>query len=256
MVAVFPQHRLATAEQLARRFGGLLVLLDARRITGVAEGGSVNTWPDISGNGKNFVKATGTLTTAPVFRFAGLNGRPSVEFNGTTDIMSSAAAVLTGNEWTIYLVHSFAAAASDVAICQHNGLAASGRTTLGCGVTTPAVLRTFYNDGTSSRNVEGTSTGFDATPRLAGWFNDAAGNSNVGIAGGPIEGAMGPFPYTPLNAVMDLGGLLDESVGNAAGANHCTGQCSHVMVANRRWTREQCDLYERAICREFGLKYR
>jgi hypothetical protein len=43
----------------------------------LADGASVSTWPDSSGNGHN---ATQTGTARPTFRVSGLNGRPAVRF--------------------------------------------------------------------------------------------------------------------------------------------------------------------------------
>lgn len=55
---------------------GLLVWLDATAIAGKADNDILSSWPDSSGNGLSAVTGTGN----PVFRTAGINGRPSVNF--------------------------------------------------------------------------------------------------------------------------------------------------------------------------------
>ena len=256
MVSVLSQPYTATEQ--AKRYGGLLVLLDARQIFGVLEGGAVSTWSDLSGGGRHFTPEAGDLITAPVWRKAGLNGRPSVEFNGTSNILSTPA-VLTTNEWTIFAVASLAAQISDVIFCQHTGVASAGRTTFGCGSADGAVLQSFYNDGTSNRVAVSTATAFDSTPRLLRWVNDALGNSAVGVNGSNNQGSPGAFPYTPVSAPFDLGGLSDEGVTPEAvriGANWSTGQISWVSIANKRWSDSQIMAMEQALCREFGIRYR
>lgn len=55
---------------------------DARALTGYSDGDPVNTWPDEGGN----YDVTGT---APTFRSSGINGNPSVEFDGSDDVLSA-----------------------------------------------------------------------------------------------------------------------------------------------------------------------
>jgi hypothetical protein len=58
------------------------VILDARSITGVVEGGNITTWPDTSGNGRN---ANG-LGPFPKYRGTGsVNGQPLADFFGVAN---------------------------------------------------------------------------------------------------------------------------------------------------------------------------
>jgi autotransporter-associated beta strand protein len=58
---------------------GLQLWLKADAITGLADGATVNTWPDSSGNNRNATRIVGT----PVFKTNTVNGKPVVRF--TTD---------------------------------------------------------------------------------------------------------------------------------------------------------------------------
>lgn len=62
----------------------LALWLDARQITGLADGAAVATWPDASGNGRD--AAQGTAGNRPAYAAAGgthaLNGQPAVYWSG------------------------------------------------------------------------------------------------------------------------------------------------------------------------------
>ncbi len=86
---------------------GLTLWLDASQITGVADGATLATWPDMSGNGYNATQATAGndplyyKTTASKL----VNGLPAVWLtNGTTDYMATgafAAALTTGTVFAV-----------------------------------------------------------------------------------------------------------------------------------------------------------
>lgn len=75
-----------------RSLGNLALWLAASRIAG-SDGDAVTTWADASGNGKDATQAT--AGKKPTYRTAGINGRPSVEFDGG-DGLATAAIDLTG----------------------------------------------------------------------------------------------------------------------------------------------------------------
>ena len=81
---------------------GLQLWLDAN--TGVTiSGGIVTTWADQSGNGNN---VTGSGTTAPTFLTSGLNGHPTVQFDGVNDLLNNTTAnlVSSGSARTVFVV--------------------------------------------------------------------------------------------------------------------------------------------------------
>jgi len=64
--------------------------LDARSITGVADGAPLALWPDTSGNARN---AT-VLFAAPLYRATGSpTGAPAVDFNGSRDMHGTLPAI-------------------------------------------------------------------------------------------------------------------------------------------------------------------
>lgn len=66
---------------------GCQVALDARFITGIANGGAVATW---TGRANTSINATqGTVANQPSFQTAGINGNPTVRFDGTNDVLSA-----------------------------------------------------------------------------------------------------------------------------------------------------------------------
>lgn len=90
---------------------GILARFKASQ-TGVANGGNVSTWPDISGAGKNLT-VTGT---APVQENGG--AFPVVRFNGSTGYYTTAAALFTGaTARTIAIVYMGDNAAASRGLC-------------------------------------------------------------------------------------------------------------------------------------------
>jgi hypothetical protein len=73
------------------RIAGLVQWLSASSITGLADGGAVATWPDISGLGNNATQGVGN--NQPVYKVNIVNGKPVVRFaQGTGDLTSIGTA--------------------------------------------------------------------------------------------------------------------------------------------------------------------
>ena len=85
---------------------GLTLWLDASQITGVADGGTLATWPDMSGNGYNATQAT--VADQPTYykSTAGktVNGLPAVWYPASTEFMQTGAFVSALTVGTIFLV--------------------------------------------------------------------------------------------------------------------------------------------------------
>lgn len=81
--------------------GGLTLWLDASQISGIAEGGAVATWPDLSGLGNS--ASQGTVSDQPAYyaTTAGktVNGKPAVWWENSADFLKTptfASALTTG----------------------------------------------------------------------------------------------------------------------------------------------------------------
>ena len=68
---------------------------------GLSDGDAISAWTDASGNGVD-LGASGS--SRPTYRAAGINGLPSVEFDGVDDVMSSGQFMLdTAVYWVVVL---------------------------------------------------------------------------------------------------------------------------------------------------------
>jgi hypothetical protein len=84
---------------------GLVMWLHAASIN-QADGSSVTNWLDISGNGRNATQATSA--NRPVLHASGINGRPSVTFDGVNDKMQTGSYTWSGDgtNLTVFFVTS------------------------------------------------------------------------------------------------------------------------------------------------------
>lgn len=84
--------------------GNLKLWLRASSLTGYSEGGSVNPWPDESGNGNDMVQVD--ASHQPAYDSAAANGFPAVYFDGT-DYMSCSPPISSATVQTMVVVLSF-----------------------------------------------------------------------------------------------------------------------------------------------------
>jgi hypothetical protein len=83
---------------------GLALWLDATRITGLSDGGSVATWSDVSGNGRDATQATGAKQ--PTYKTAIQNSKPVVRFDGGDALQTASFALTATSAVTVFLVCS------------------------------------------------------------------------------------------------------------------------------------------------------
>ena len=89
MPGAVPGHMLWSTLQAwnPSYLSGLEVWLDASAIEGVAAGGTVSTWDDVSTNGYAFTSSN----SAPTLQLNVFNGYPVVRFDGVDDSVENAA---------------------------------------------------------------------------------------------------------------------------------------------------------------------
>lgn len=80
---------------------GLKLWLKADAITGLADGASVATWADSSGNGNDATQST--AGSQPLYKTGSVNGLPVVRFDGADDWMSTPS-IAAITDWTVFVV--------------------------------------------------------------------------------------------------------------------------------------------------------
>ncbi len=90
---------------------GLVMHLDASQITGVADGGSLGTWTDLSGAGNNATQTTTNAQPTYVASSSAFNDYASVSF--VTDDWMELPNVVSVNSFTLFLVGKFNANGSE-----------------------------------------------------------------------------------------------------------------------------------------------
>lgn len=101
---------------------------------GITTATGVTNWADLSGNGNDFQQATGI--NQPAFEAAGFNGRPSVLFDGTNDVMtcsSSLAATLPGGTdtpFSLYIEGQFVTTSSATPVMWSGGRSSAANPTI------------------------------------------------------------------------------------------------------------------------------
>ena len=71
---------------------GAQIALDARYISGVADGAALATW---AARANTTIGATASGSGQPIYRASSINGRPAVEFDGSDDFMNLDAGALS-----------------------------------------------------------------------------------------------------------------------------------------------------------------
>ena len=91
MLGIMASQKTSSAPPIT----GYKLWLDASIASSItSSGGAVSQWNDQSGNGYNFVQATGA--NQPITNSRTLNGKNTIDFDGTNDFMSNA----TNANWT------------------------------------------------------------------------------------------------------------------------------------------------------------
>jgi len=90
---------------LTPRPAGAAAVFDARFITGLADGAAVATWADLTANARNATQATGA--NQPLYKTAIKGGCPVVRFDGTNDVLTTAAFTLNqpSTMFVVYVVN-------------------------------------------------------------------------------------------------------------------------------------------------------
>ena len=86
---------------------GLVLHLDAGSITGLADGATIDTWPDISGQSNNATQPITDNQPIYVASSPNFNGNSVVRFDGTNDWMALPPTAITVGSFTVFAVAKF-----------------------------------------------------------------------------------------------------------------------------------------------------
>ena len=92
---------------------GLVLRMDASKITGIANGAQLNTWADTSGAANNAIRQSGSSAGYPMYVTGALNGNPVVRFNSGNAIGDSFKFTRISTIQTVFWVLKENAGVSD-----------------------------------------------------------------------------------------------------------------------------------------------
>jgi len=198
------------------QLSGLRLWLKADSITGVANGASVLSWNDESGQA-NHATAPSAFA-APTFVLSGIGGRPSLNFGGTAYMRGSALPFATSGPYTVVTVQQAASISSQrchFAIGDSlSGGFSFGRSTGG--------LDAILNEAV------GTLTGAASTTNAQKWVATRSGAGPGGVTALRINGADQTLSAPTANAIAGTGSyIVGGRVNNSA---LWTGTFAEVIV--------------------------
>jgi hypothetical protein len=232
------------------------VAFDARFITGIANGGAVETWTGRPGTSVNATQATGV--SQPTLQLTGINGRAALQFDGSNDMMTLNAGTLFANVGSGYML----------SVCRDDNHTAGAATHMALNWTTNAGLQfirvTLYTKFSSPSNtIQVRARRLDGDAQVgSGTF---AGNGNNNLIGAEARWSAGNL-NARLNGVASTNGAFASS-GNTSsgsslavtiGADHFTGNglpghISTVVAASPLPSTEMVKRLEHAAGRSFNL---
>jgi hypothetical protein len=168
----------------------------------------VSQWRDKSGNSRHMAQSTDS--SRPVL------GSRHVYFNGS-NILSTAAAVLTSGLYSIFAVVMGAPQNNKTILAQHTGVGDTNRVAfVSASDTSPYnVLKVFFNNGTSYP-IRSTTIAFLTTvPAILCSESNGPLGISCSVNGAGEEGILTGQVLTPLNTPMRMGGV--GSVGDFTG---------------------------------------
>jgi hypothetical protein len=202
-------------------------------------GGNVNTWADQSSNGNN---ATGPATKKPTFVSNGINGKPTMSFNGTTQLFQiNDSNSLDVTNCSIYIV------------LQRNGNGTGNEVTFMKNASDNAENAVYWqtarlNGGNSNFAVNSISypdrnTNVylgDGLPRIMSFSYDGSGGpTNLNIYVNGIKTAYYNYPTANINTstgTLQIGGY-NASFDNAG--EYFNGYISEFIIFNRVLTDDE-----------------
>ena len=189
---------------------GATLALDARYID-QANDSEVSTWSALPRS--SFSLSQSTANRRPLLKLAAVNGQNTVRLDGSNDVMTCGRIATTSNFTTICLIKGSGQQNRNVWAQRDGGVANVGRTAFCTSEdsTSPyTTSRLFFNNGTSY-SVRSTTTVLDGSLKMFVSESDGSGASHVRINNGAKEGTLTGQSWTPENANVLVGALVDGS---------------------------------------------
>jgi len=181
--------------------------LDARRITGLADGAGVSTWSDLSGNANDATQ--GTSGNRPAYTLNAQGGQPTVRFDGSNDYLSFATGIFTytGDATVIALVKTSGGASEYGSVITENNNTVV-QTSIGCQMTVfpnagPELCTDVYAPGGMRYNSTCSTDAHVARWQWQNWSTHKSnGNTSLaidGVANGGTAYGSNPLAFTSSN---------------------------------------------------------
>jgi len=206
-----------------------ILWLRADYITGVSDGGSLDSWLDASGNEHDPVQTTATKQPAYVSSNSNFNSKPTVQFDGSSDYFDLTALTHDATDYTMVVVYKSTSTAKQTIFDSKTGKVEI----LHKGGGDKA-----YHDGTA-RGAEITGTG----TQIVMWQLDDAG-SNIYINGSTSQSGL-TYGQNPIGNNTNLG------CNEAGNADYFNGNIAEVCFYNTVLNTVQRKLVENYL----GAKY-
>lgn len=230
---------------------GLALWLDATDAASITKDGSnkLSQWSDKSGNGRNFVQATGALQ--PTYNATGLNSLPAMVFSSSVIAPASAMSVTLGSTyWVLSPNSSISAATSPAQII----LRANGTSFISLGVTSGSLTNEIltYNTQASGHfssytsgaaSISNTGHVLTLTPNATSGATAAA----IYLDGGSNLTSQVVNSYSQQTAVQFIG------ANNATPDNPFTGAISEILMFTTIHTAGDRVQVERYLGSKYGI---
>lgn len=212
---------------------------DSTTIT--ASANAISTWSDKSGGGRNFTQ--GTVGSRPTYQASSFNGRPSVNFDGTSDFMTYASNT-SYSRFTLFLVLNVQ---NNTSMQQQNIFSkiyfyalGTNDFPFGGAIALPTVTYiSSYVDGGGNYTADASSTS-SASPNTNYIFTSYYDQSNLITSVNGVTGQTTPSSVALSSTVAPYAiGRAGAENGGGAGASYYKGNIAELIYYTSSLTSAQ-----------------
>ncbi len=229
---------------------GRTLWLRAHDLAGtVGNGTTVDTWRDASSAANDATQTT--LARRPVYRAAGLNGRPALELDGVDDRLDLTANTFATASYPLTVCAVFATTRAAAHVVGHGSSSAGFLSTYGGGLVVNngrAALKA--NSNGAGLFLTGSAVVNDGQPRVVCGVARTAGVSTLhggGVADGSSSSGANAYGYTRSTI-----GASDGSASNTA-RDPFAGTIAEIVVYGRALETSEREAVEEYLGRKYGV---